>query len=184
MPRARPMRGLGARQHHGAPSRASASRTAARASPRAMDARDGERTVVDAAARASGTRGDARATTTDDGFDVERAVGASSRRRDGDDAERAALLGETRGRRRGGSRRWWSAVSIGACAAAVLGSACGAIARRRGAAGARASALGNAGAATTRPVKPMKEMPTGVALNGWLHLEEWFFANGESTVVD
>ena len=24
----------------------------------------------------------------------------------------------------------------------------------------------------------------GVALNGWLHLEDWFFANGESTLVD
>ena len=81
------------------------------------------------------------------------------------------MRGDADARRASRSARWWR------CSGRAREG------RRRGTRAARESA-----ALGLTPVEreAFTRVPdnAGVALNGWLHLEDWFFANGESTLVD
>ena len=126
-----------------------------------------------------------RARARDDAYDVERARGeidADDGARDaGDDARGGKTTRASDGAGRDARRRGRAAcVALGAMVA-VLG------ARARGTATGDARARESAALGLT-PVEreAFTRVPdnAGVALNGWLHLEDWFFANGESTLVD
>jgi len=132
-----------------------------------------------------GARSCARAEANDSGDDREDGGGAL-------DDERASDRGEREGhalRRRSLSAYATGVLAIGAFVGA------GATARS-GVAKAKAtrtaSALGSSlNEQTSREVANLNaftgssfEHATGVALNGWLQLEDWFFANGETTIVD
>ena len=118
-------------------------------------------------------------------------------------SERAALLGRdgdrpsssraTRDRARGKTTRasdgaGRDARRRGRAACVALGAMVAVLgARARGTATGDARARESAALGLT-PVEreAFTRVPdnAGVALNGWLHLEDWFFANGESTLVD
>ena len=144
----------------------------------ALLGRDGDRPSSSRATRD-------RARARDDAYDVERARGeidADDGARDaGDDARGGKTTRASDGAGRDARRRGRAAcVALGAMVA-VLG------ARARGTATGDARARESAALGLT-PVEreAFTRVPdnAGVALNGWLHLEDWFFANGESTLVD
>ena len=144
----------------------------------ALLGRDGDRPSSSRATRD-------RARARDDAYDVERARGeidADDGARDaGDDARGGKTTRASDGAGRDVRRRGRAAcVALGAMVA-VLG------ARARGTATGDARARESAALGLT-PVEreAFTRVPdnAGVALNGWLHLEDWFFANGESTLVD
>ena len=144
----------------------------------ALLGRDGDRPSSSRATRD-------RARARDDATDVERARGeidADDGARDaGDDAHGGKTTRASDGAGRDARRRGRAAcVALGAMVA-VLG------ARARGTATGDARARESAALGLT-PVEreAFTRVPdnAGVALNGWLHLEDWFFANGESTLVD
>ena len=144
----------------------------------ALLGRDGDRPSSSRATRD-------RARARDDAYDVERARGeidADDGARDaGDDARGGKTTRASDGAGRDARRRGRAAcVALGAMVA-VLG------ARARGTATGGARARESAALGLT-PVEreAFTRVPdnAGVALNGWLHLEDWFFANGESTLVD
>ena len=85
-------------------------------------------------------------------------------------------VSDSRGRRRRGWPAWLALGTI-----ALGGATARARATIRGGERTVTASLGDAGG---RDIAPSWLRPTGVALNGWLHLEEWFFANGETTIVD
>ena len=144
----------------------------------ALLGRDGDRPSSSRATRD-------RARARDDAYDVERARGeidADDGARDaGDDARGGKTTRASDGAGRDARRRGRAAcVALGAMVA-VLG------ARARGTETGDARARESAALGLT-PVEreAFTRVPdnAGVALNGWLHLEDWFFANGESTLVD
>ena len=144
----------------------------------ALLGRDGDRPSSSRATRD-------RARARDDAYDVERARGeidADDGPRDaGDDARGGKTTRASDGAGRDARRRGRAAcVALGAMVA-VLG------ARARGTATGDARERESAALGLT-PVEreAFTRVPdnAGVALNGWLHLEDWFFANGESTLVD
>ena len=144
----------------------------------ALLGRDGDRPSSSRATRD-------RARARDDAYDVERARGeidADDGARDaGDDARGGKTTRASDGAGRDARRRGRAAcVALGAMVA-VLG------ARARGTATGDARERESAALGLT-PVEreAFTRVPdnAGVALNGWLHLEDWFFANGESTLVD
>jgi len=152
--------------------------TAAMSERAALLGRDGDRPSSSRATRD-------RARARDDAYDVERARGeidADDGARDaGDDARGGKTTRASDGAGRDARRRGRAAcVALGAMVA-VLG------ARARGTATGDARARESAALGLT-PVEreAFTRVPdnAGVALNGWLHLEDWFFANGESTLVD
>ena len=152
--------------------------TAAMSERAALLGRDGDRPSSSRATRD-------RARARDDAYDVERARGeidADDGARDaGDDARGGKTTRASDGAGRDARRRGRAAcVALGAMVA-VLG------ARARGTATGDARASASAALGLT-PVEreAFTRVPdnAGVALNGWLHLEDWFFANGESTMVD
>ena len=152
--------------------------TAAMSERAALLGRDGDRPSSSRATRD-------RARARDDAYDVERARGeidADDGARDaGDDARGGKTTRASDGAGRDARRRGRAAcVALGAMVA-VLG------ARARGTATGDARARESAALGLT-PVEreAFTRVPdnAGVALNGWLHLEDWFFANGESTMVD
>ena len=152
--------------------------TAAMSERAALLGRDGDRPSSSRAPRD-------RARARDDAYDVERARGeidADDGARDaGDDARGGKTTRASDGAGRDARRRGRAAcVALGAMVA-VLG------ARARGTATGDARARESAALGLT-PVEreAFTRVPdnAGVALNGWLHLEDWFFANGESTLVD
>ena len=152
--------------------------TAAMSERAALLGRDGDRPSSSRATRD-------RARARDDAYDVERARGeidADDGARDaGDDARGGKTTRASDGAGRDARRRGRAAcVALGAMVA-VLG------ARARGTATGDARARASAALGLT-PVEreAFTRVPdnAGVALNGWLHLEDWFFANGESTLVD
>ena len=152
--------------------------TAAMSERAALLGRDGDRPSSSRATRD-------RARARDDATDVERARGeidADDGARDaGDDARGGKTTRASDGAGRDARRRGRAAcVALGAMVA-VLG------ARARGTATGDARARESAALGLT-PVEreAFTRVPdnAGVALNGWLHLEDWFFANGESTLVD
>ena len=154
--------------------------TAAMSERAALLGRDDDRP---SSSRATRDRDRAR----DDAYDVERARAAidadDDARDDGDRARGGATTRTTTGDERGARRRGRAAcVALGAMAAVI-----GACARGTGTGDARANANASAALGLTRVEREaFTRVPdnAGVALNGWLHLEEWFFANGESTLVD
>ena len=85
-------------------------------------------------------------------------------------------VSDSRGRRRRGWPAWLALGTI------ALGG--GRRARARDDQGGERTVTASLGDAGGRDIAPSWLRPTGVALNGWLHLEEWFFANGETTIVD
>ena len=152
--------------------------TAAMSERAALLGRDGDRPSSSRAARD-------RARARDGACAVERARGeidADDGARDaGDDARGGKTTRASDGAGRDARRRGRAAcVALGAMVA-VLG------ARARGTATGDARARESAALGLT-PVEreAFTRVPdnAGVALNGWLHLEDWFFANGESTLVD
>jgi hypothetical protein len=152
--------------------------TAAMSERAALLGRDGDRPSSSRATRD-------RARARDDAYDVERARGeidADDGARDaGDDARGGKTTRASDGAGRDARRRGRAAcVALGAMVA-VLG------ARARGTATGDARERESAALGLT-PVEreAFTRVPdnAGVALNGWLHLEDWFFANGESTLVD
>ena len=152
--------------------------TAAMSERAALLGRDGDRPSSSRATRD-------RARARDDAYDVERARGeidADDGARDaGGDARGGKTTRASDGAGRDARRRGRAAcVALGAMVA-VLG------ARARGTATGDARARESAALGLT-PVEreAFTRVPdnAGVALNGWLHLEDWFFANGESTLVD
>ena len=152
--------------------------TAAMSERAALLGRDGDRPSSSRATRD-------RARARDAAYDVERARGeidADDGARDaGDDARGGKTTRASDGAGRDARRRGRAAcVALGAMVA-VLG------ARARGTATGDARARESAALGLT-PVEreAFTRVPdnAGVALNGWLHLEDWFFANGESTLVD
>ena len=152
--------------------------TAAMSERAALLGRDGDRPSSSRATRD-------RARARDDAYDVERAraeIDADDGARDaGDDARGGKTTRASDGAGRDVRRRGRAAcVALGAMVA-VLG------ARARGTATGDARARESAALGLT-PVEreAFTRVPdnAGVALNGWLHLEDWFFANGESTLVD
>ena len=152
--------------------------TAAMSERAALLGRDGDRPSSSRATRD-------RARARDDAYDVARARGeldADDGARDaGDDARGGKTTRASDGAGRDARRRGRAAcVALGAMVA-VLG------ARARGTATGDARARESAALGLT-PVEreAFTRVPdnAGVALNGWLHLEDWFFANGESTLVD
>ena len=152
--------------------------TAAMSERAALLGRDGDRPSSSRATRD-------RARARDDAYDVERARGeidADDGARDaGDDARGGKTTRASDGAGRDARRRGRAARGALGAMVAVLG------ARARGTATGDARARESAALGLT-PVEreAFTRVPdnAGVALNGWLHLEDWFFANGESTLVD